>query len=98
MEPGINQAMVYGDGEKYLVAIIVIDSRFVNEMQPSKKIIDEALKRVNHKLSAIEKVKNYIIVDEEFTIENEMMTPSMKIKRYKVLEKYEEALRALYLT
>ena len=98
MEPGINQAMVYGDGEKYLVAILVIDTSFVNEMQPSKKIIDEALKRVNHQLSAIEKIKNYIIVDEEFTIENEMMTPSMKIKRYKVLEKYEEALRALYST
>ena len=98
MEPGINQAMVYGDGEKYLVAIIVIDTSLVNEMQPSKKIIDEALKRVNRQLSAIEKVKNYIIVDEEFTIENEMMTPSMKIKRYKVLEKYEEALRALYST
>ena len=96
MEPGINQAMVYGDGEKYLVAIIVIDTSFVNEMQPSKKIIDEALKRVNNQLSAIEKVKNYIIIDEEFTVENEMMTPSMKIKRYKVLEKYEEALRALY--
>ena len=88
--------MVYGDGEKYLVAIIVIDKSFVNEMQPSKKIIDEALKRVNHQLSAIEKVKNYIIVDEEFTVENEMMTPSMKIKRYKVLEKYEGDLRALY--
>ena len=98
MEPVINQAMVYGDGEKYLVAIIVIDKSFVNEMQPSKKIIDEVLKRVNHQLSAIEKVKNYIIVDEEFTVENEMMTPSMKIKRYKVLEKYEEALRALYST
>ena len=96
MEPVINQAMVYGDGEKYLVAIIVIDKSFVNEMQPSKKIIDEALKRVNHQLSAIEKVKNYIIVDEEFTVENEMMTPSMKIKRYKVLEKYEGDLRALY--
>ncbi len=96
MEPGIDQAMVYGDGEKYLVAIIVIDTSFINEMEPSKKIIDEALKRVNNQLSTIEKVKNYIIVDEEFTVENEMMTPSMKIKRYKVLEKYEEALRALY--
>ena len=98
MEPGINQAMVYGDGEKYLVAIIVIDKSFINDMEPSKKIIDEALKRVNNQLSTIEKVKNYIIVDEEFTVENEMMTPSMKIKRYKVLEKYEEALRALYST
>tara|TARA_Y100000768_G_scaffold214440_1_gene161608 strand:+ start:1338 stop:3089 length:1752 start_codon:yes stop_codon:yes gene_type:complete len=98
MEPGIDQAMVYGDGEKYLVAIIVIDTSFINEMEPSKKIIDEALKRVNNQLSTIEKVKNYIIVDEEFTVENEMMTPSMKIKRYKVLEKYEEALRALYTT
>ena len=96
MEPGINQAIVYGDGEKYLVAIIVIDNSIVNGIQPAKKIIDEALKRVNHQLSTVEKVKNYIIVDKEFTVENGMMTPSMKIKRYKVLEKYEEDLRALY--
>ena len=96
MEPGINQAMVYGDGEKYLVAIIVIDTSFVDEIQPIKNVIDGALKRVNHQLSAIEKVKNYIIADEGFTIENEMMTPSMKIRRYKVLEKYEGDLRVLY--
>ncbi len=96
MEPGINQAMVYGDGEKYLVAIIVIDTTFIDKTQSAKIIIDDALIRVNHQLSAIEKVKNYIIVDEEFTIENEMMTPSMKVKRYKVLEKYESNLRLLY--
>ena len=98
MEPGINQAMVYGDGEKYLVAIFVIDNDFVNTNKTKKSIVDSALDHVNRQLSTIEKIKNYIIVDEEFTIENEMMTPSMKIKRYKVLEKYEEALRALYST
>ncbi|MBC25081.1 MAG: hypothetical protein CML92_01880, partial [Rhodobiaceae bacterium] len=79
--------------DKYfrIAADVIIDG-----VSLSKKLIDEALKRVNHQLSTIEKVKNYIIVDEEFTVENEMMTPSMKIKRYKVLEKYEDALRALY--
>ena len=50
-------------------------------MQPSKKIIDEALKRVNHQLSAIEKVKNYIIVDEEFTVENENDDPIYENKK-----------------
>ena len=98
MEPGINQAMIYGDGEKYLVAIFVIDTDFLDATKTKKSIVDSVLERVNRQLSTIEKIKNYIIVDEEFTIENEMMTPSMKIKRYKVLEKYEEALRALYST
>ena len=96
MEPGINQVMIYGDGEKYLVAIFVIDNDFLNTNKTKKSIVDSALDHVNRQLSTIEKIKNYIIVDEEFTIENEMMTPSMKIKRYKVLEKYERDLRALY--
>tara|TARA_Y100000590_G_scaffold470732_1_gene668938 strand:- start:3087 stop:4835 length:1749 start_codon:yes stop_codon:yes gene_type:complete len=96
MEAGISQAMVFGDGEKYLVAIIVPDLDIIKNKDRAKLIIDKSIELVNIQLSAIEKVKNYIIIDEEFTIENEMMTPSMKVRRFKVIDKYKKDLERLY--
>jgi len=96
MEEGISQAMVFGDGEKYLVAIIVTDMDINENKEKTKKIINNSIEKVNRSLSAIEKIKNYVLIDEEFTIENEMMTPSMKVRRFKVIEKYKKELDTLY--
>ena len=96
MEEGISQAMVFGDGEKYLVAIIVTDMDTNDNKEKTKAIIDTSIEKVNGSLSAIEKIKNYVLIDEEFTIDNEMMTPSMKVRRFKVIEKYEKELDSLY--
>jgi len=96
MEEGISQAMVFGDGEKYLVAIIVTDMDINENKEITKTIINNSIEKVNRSLSAIEKIKNYVLIDEEFTIENEMMTPSMKVRRFKVIEKYKKELDSLY--
>jgi long-chain acyl-CoA synthetase len=96
MEEGISQAMVFGDGEKYLVAIIVTDMDINENKEKTKTIIDNSIEKVNRSLSAIEKIKNYVLIDEEFTIENEMMTPSMKVRRFKVIEKFKKELDDLY--
>jgi len=96
MEEGISQAMVFGDGEKYLVAIIVTDMDINDNKEKTKAIIDTSIEKVNGSLSAIEKIKNYVLIDEEFTIGNEMMTPSMKVRRFKVIEKYKKELDNLY--
>ena len=96
MEEGISQAMVFGDGEKYLVAIIVTDMDINDNKEKTKAIIDTSIEKINSSLSAIEKIKNYVLIDEEFTIDNEMMTPSMKVRRFKVIEKYKKELDNLY--
>ena len=59
--------------------------------------ISAAVDRVNADLSVIERVRRFIIINEPFTIENEMMTPSMKIRRHVIKERYGEALEALYV-
>ena len=59
-------------------------------------IIKETIDRVNKKLSVIEKVRKFIIIDHEFTIENEMMTPTLKVRRFVVKEKYGNELEKLY--
>ena len=55
-----------------------------------------AVDRVNADLSVIEKVRRFILADEGFTIENEQLTPSMKIRRHVIGKVYGERLAALY--
>ena len=59
-------------------------------------MIKETTERVNKKLSQIEQVRKFLLIDEEFTVENDMMTPTLKVRRFKVKEKYQIKLEALY--
>ena len=112
IEPEISQSMLYGDFKNYLVAIIVPDkenallwakdnnknanlSEIIKDENFIKKI-KEVTTKVNKKLSSIEQVRKFILLDHEFTIDNNMMTPTMKVKRYKVKNLYEEQLENLY--
>ena len=86
----IKQSLVYGDKKTYLVALIVTDK---NE---NKKEIQLYIEKLNNNLSITEKIKKFKLIKEEFTIENRMMTPTLKLKRKKILEKYKEDLEKLY--
>ncbi len=86
----IKQSFVYGDKKTYLVALIVTDNN--NNEDEIRYFIDN----LNKKLSIIEKVKKFKLIKDEFTIENGMLTPTLKIKRKKILEKYKEDLEKLY--
>jgi long-chain acyl-CoA synthetase len=55
-----------------------------------------AVDRVNASLSVIEKIRRFIVADEPFTIENEQLTPSLKIRRHVIRKVYGERLDALY--
>ena len=59
-------------------------------------MMKEITSKVNSRLSAIEQVRKFILVDEEFTIENDMMTPTMKVKRFKVKEIFGDRLEDLF--
>jgi long-chain acyl-CoA synthetase len=52
--------------------------------------------RVNKRLSNIEKVRRFIVAPEPFTVDNALMTPTMKIRRHKINEIYRAALEGLY--
>ena len=86
----IKQSFVYGDKKTYLVALIV------SETDENKKEIDFYLETLNKTLSLVEKIKKFKLIKEEFTIENGMLTPTLKLKRKKILDKYKEDLEKLY--
>ncbi len=91
-EPEIDQCMVYGDKKNYLVALIVPNKDFLNEKEKINKVIE----KINTKLTLLEKIKKIQLIDEIFSIENGLMTPTMKVKRKKVTEKYKNQLENLY--
>ena len=86
----IKQSFVYGDKKTYLVALIVCES------EENKKEIEFYLESLNTNLSLVERVKKFKLIKEEFTIENGMLTPTLKLKRKIILENYKEKLENLY--
>jgi len=86
----IKQSFVYGDKKTYLVALIVTES------EKNIKEIELYVENLNKSLSLVEKVKKFKLIREEFTIENGMMTPTLKLKRKKILDKYKQVLEKLY--
>ncbi|WP_338242001.1 AMP-dependent synthetase/ligase [Aurantiacibacter hainanensis] len=112
LQPEISQAMVSGDKRPYMVALIVPDPEWVagwarangetpdmaalREVPAFRAAIKAAIDRTNEDLSVIEKVRKFVLADEPFTVENDMMTPTMKIRRMQIRENYQDRLDALY--
>lgn len=68
----------------------------VMEMDEVKKLFDRELKTINKKLASHEKVRQFRLIQEPFTVENGILTPTMKVKR-KVLEKqYADLIASIY--
>jgi long-chain acyl-CoA synthetase len=95
LQPEIAQAMVYGDRRPHLVALLVPDPDVAKDPDLHARL-QRAVDRVNADLSVIEKVRRFILADEGFSIENEQLTPSMKIRRHVISKVYGERLDALY--
>jgi len=89
----IEQALVFGDNKPYLVALIVLSDE---HKHLEKKEIEKEIDNINNNLSNIEKIKKYFVVKEKFSIENGMLTPTLKLKRYKIIQNYKNEFEKLY--
>ena len=89
----IEQSLVCGDNKPYLVALIVLNSEHINVKE---KEIQIEIDKINKNLSKIEKIKKFCIIKNQFTIENNMMTPTLKLKRYKIIETFKLELEKLF--
>ena len=89
----IDQAVVYGDNKPYLVALLVLNDEFINIKDEE---INNAINNLNNNLSKIENIKKFFSIKEKFSIENGMLTPTLKLKRYKIINKYKNNFENLY--
>ncbi|MEX2650648.1 MAG: long-chain fatty acid--CoA ligase [Alphaproteobacteria bacterium] len=103
LEPEIAQAMVFGDRRPHLVALLVpeaealktsgIDAR---DAESVRRALGAAVERANAKLSVVEKVKRFAVADETFSVDNGLMTATLKVRRHAVLARYRERIEGLY--
>lgn len=112
LQPEILQAMIVGDKRPYMVGLVVPDPEWALEWSREqgkaydfvklqanpafKSAVRDAVDRVNKNLSVTEKVRRFEFADEPFAIDNEELTPSMKIRRHVIRERYQDRLNSLY--
>jgi len=112
LQPEIAQAMVAGDRKPYIAGLIVPDAEWSREWAKAnnaehdwdalsanpdfRAAVRAAIDRVNADLSVIEKVRRFEFADEPFAIENEEMTPSLKIRRHKIRDRYAARIAGMY--
>ena len=88
----IEQACVFGEQKNYIAALIILSV----DSKATKEQIDLYIEKMNVDLSQPEKIKRYHIIDEPFTIENNLMTPTMKVRRHEVEKKYSEVINGMF--
>ncbi len=112
MQQEIGQAMVFGDRRPYLVAVIVPRQEFLDQFMRERrrdgdgaaeaadaalhKALAAAVDRVNIALPVAERIRRFVVAREPFSIQNGLMTPTLKIKRHAIRDVYGEALSQLY--
>ncbi len=112
LQPEIIQAMVSGDKRPHMVALVVPDPEWALEWAQAngvpynlddlcdlpafKSAVMAAVDGVNKQLSVTEKVRKITLTADGFTIENEMLTPSQKIRRHVIRQTYGAQVDALY--
>ncbi len=90
LNENIKQSFVYGDKKNYLVALIVSEKEITEEK------IKLTIENTNKSLTLIEKIKKFVLINEEFTVENGMLTPTLKLKRKEIIKNYKQQLENLY--
>jgi long-chain acyl-CoA synthetase len=111
-DPLIAQAIVLGDKEAHLVALVTLDRGQVldwarreglelesaEEMAAHPRVtalVKERIRQKNKQLSAFEAVRNFRIVPHNFTIERAELTPTLKLRRQVIKERYKDLIEEM---
>ena len=109
----IAQAAVFGEGKKFISAVIVPNMRTVLraaksmgilravphmllDYSPIRALFDEEIKHALAQCASYEQVKKFILVDGQFTVENDLLTSTLKLKRNNIFKHYQSEIEALY--
>jgi long-chain acyl-CoA synthetase len=111
-EPLISQAVVIGDGRPYLTALLALDGEVVakwaaehGELASMEALVHDpelcaavqrSVDRVNEEHSRIEGIKRWALLPHELTIDRGELTPTLKVRRQVVAERYADLVEQLY--
>jgi long-subunit acyl-CoA synthetase (AMP-forming) len=90
---------VIGDGRPYNVALLVLEPEVaasIDDDEQVRALVADAVQRANAKLSRVEQIKRYELLAGEWMPGGDELTPTMKLKRKPIAEKYAELIGSLY--
>jgi len=94
------QAMVHGEGRPFLVALLVLADEVIERYpQDTEGLEAEAMKRVRARLSgsaSYARVRRVVLLREPWTVDNGLLTPTLKLKRHRIAECYAEEIEGAY--
>jgi len=92
-EPAINQVLLIGDRMPYVTALFTVNG----SPGETREAVEQAVKSVNKQLASFEQIRKFKILERDFSIEQGEVTPTMKIRRSRVLENYRAAVSEMYM-
>lgn len=93
--PLISQVALFGDNRPYLVALITLNLG-VTLNPETEKSIKTVIEKLNSELAPFEQIKSYRLLTEDFTVENSLLTPTMKLKRKLIFNQYQASIDEMY--
>jgi long-chain acyl-CoA synthetase len=110
--PYVSQCVVIGDRRPYLVALITLDPEETAKLPDEKgwpadpaelahhegmrQLLQEHIDQINEKFARVEQVKKFEILPKDLSQEGGELTPTLKVKRNVVADKYEKEVDELY--
>ena len=102
--PYVSQAMLIGDNRKYLVALLVPNraaiAEHLGEHKSNASAVTDLLRRevdaATEDCARYEKVKSFAVVEDEFTVASGLLTPTLKLRRKQIAERYRDVIESLY--
>jgi long-chain acyl-CoA synthetase len=107
----ISQAVLVGEGKPYCCAIVTIDRAAITQWAAGRgivlqddyatdprviELIDGELAEINAGLASYESVKKVTLLRVDFSVDNGLLTPTLKVRRSEVVKRYSDRIAALY--
>ena len=112
LSPYIANTLVYGDNRPYNIALVALDMDAIEAWVAAQEfeveghdvvndprvleLVSEEISRTTSGIPRYERVKEFVLLDEDFSTENGMLTPTLKVKRPVVLDHFQEDVERLY--
>ena len=97
-DPVINQVLLIGDKLPFVTALITLNAANAEALNtPVAEHVQKTVNKVNKQLPSFEQIRKFRVLDRDFTIESGELTPTMKVRRGRVLENYRAVVSELYM-
>jgi long-chain acyl-CoA synthetase len=96
-DPVIAHVVVYGEAKKFLVAGVWLNEAVAPKDEAARQaLVQDKIEAANKQLASYESIKKFAIMSDPLTVEAELLTPSLKIRRKKIYERFKDTFEALY--